>query len=191
MIDGAILDVGGDPKSSYHQQLRGDHEITFANFSRKVQADIYFDAQELWPVPSQSFDAVIMNNLLEHVFDHAAVIREAFKALRPGGCLVGSVPFLYYVHGSPDDYWRYTHSTLSRLFSGAGFIRVQIEELGTGAFSAAFDAIGGILPSPLFQMGRCLATGTDRTFTLLKPGNALGPSKFPLGYFFIAAKPAL
>ncbi|OKO85287.1 methyltransferase domain-containing protein [Bradyrhizobium sp. AS23.2] len=37
------------------------------------------------PFPDQSFDAVISSNVLEHVADPAAVIKECFRVLRPGG----------------------------------------------------------------------------------------------------------
>ncbi|WP_448030809.1 class I SAM-dependent methyltransferase [Bradyrhizobium liaoningense] len=37
------------------------------------------------PFPDQSFDAVISSNVLEHVADPAAVMKECFRVLRPGG----------------------------------------------------------------------------------------------------------
>jgi SAM-dependent methyltransferase len=37
------------------------------------------------PFPDQSFDAVISSNVLEHVAEPAAVMRECFRVLRPGG----------------------------------------------------------------------------------------------------------
>ncbi|UWU66946.1 class I SAM-dependent methyltransferase [Bradyrhizobium sp. NC92] len=42
-------------------------------------------AGEHIPFPDQSFDAVISSNVLEHVADPAAVMKECFRVLRPGG----------------------------------------------------------------------------------------------------------
>jgi SAM-dependent methyltransferase len=42
-----------------------------------------------------SFDVVVAGELLEHLRDPAAVVREARRVLRPGGRFVGSVPNAY------------------------------------------------------------------------------------------------
>ena len=47
--------------------------------------------------------------------------------LRPGGCVRVVVPFVWQYHGYPDDYFRYTHTALRRMFEEAGF-RVAILE---------------------------------------------------------------
>jgi len=38
------------------------------------------------------FDVVVTSELLEHVFEPSAVLREAHRVLKPGGLIVGSVP---------------------------------------------------------------------------------------------------
>jgi SAM-dependent methyltransferase len=49
------------------------------------------DATSL-PLPAQSVDAVVSANLLEHVPDDAAALREMHRLLRPGGLAVLVVP---------------------------------------------------------------------------------------------------
>jgi SAM-dependent methyltransferase len=188
-LDGKILDVGGDPKSKYHQLIGGDHQITFANISEDYRPDIIFDAQEPWPVGPGSYDAVLMFNFLEHVFEHRTVLAEAFKALAPGGRLIGTVPFMFNVHGSPSDYFRYTEFALRKLFDLSGFEVLQLKTMGTGAFCVAWATIQGPLPEPIAVIGRTLATGLDRLCARIKPGNKMGPETNPIGYFFDVRRP--
>lgn len=49
------------------------------------------DATKL-PFANGAFDLVICSEVMEHIPDHAAVVREAVRVLRPGGDLVISVP---------------------------------------------------------------------------------------------------
>jgi SAM-dependent methyltransferase len=53
---------------------------------------VWADAEEPLPFPDESFDVVVVGELLEHVRDPARVVDETRRVLRPGGTLVGSVP---------------------------------------------------------------------------------------------------
>ncbi len=44
------------------------------------------------PLPSESFDALVLLNVLEHIEDDAAAVRQVFRLLRPGGIAVLEVP---------------------------------------------------------------------------------------------------
>ena len=74
-----------------------------------------------------SIDSISCVMLLEHVYRPHEVIAEMFRVLRPGGCVRVVVPFVWQYHGYPDDYFRYTHTALRRMFEEAGF-RVAILE---------------------------------------------------------------
>ena len=47
---------------------------------------------EALPFDDESFDRVLMSEVLEHVRDDGAALREVYRALRPGGILAISVP---------------------------------------------------------------------------------------------------
>jgi predicted SAM-dependent methyltransferase len=78
-------------------------------------------------VRDNSVDNINCISVLEHVYKPRDAIAEMFRVLRPGGCVRVQVPFLLGYHGYPDDYFRYTHSALCRMFEEAGF-RVAIVE---------------------------------------------------------------
>src|SRR5688572_1035938 len=101
-LEGKILDVGGSVSSGYQELIGGTHTFVTANIDAASGADIVFDAEEAWPVEEGSYDAVLFINLLEHLYRYEVAVREAHKALRPGGQVIGVVPFMYNVHGSPD-----------------------------------------------------------------------------------------
>lgn len=62
-----------------------------------------------------SVDAFMSMFALEHIYDFQAVIAECFRCLKPGGRLLLAVPFMYYYHAAPDDFFRFTHSALDRM----------------------------------------------------------------------------
>ena len=52
------------------------------------------------PVEDNTFDVVIMNDFMEHIYDPAGAIREAMRVLRPGGRLFINFPPYYHPTGA-------------------------------------------------------------------------------------------
>jgi predicted SAM-dependent methyltransferase len=75
----------------------------------------------------ESVDSINCLSVLEHVFNPREIIAEMFRVLRCGGCARIQVPFLVQYHAYPDDYFRYTHSALQRMFEEEGFKVVILE----------------------------------------------------------------
>lgn len=188
-IDGRILDIGGSKGSGYHELIRGTHTIVTGNLDMSYGADIAFDAQERWPFADGSFDAVLFMNVLEHLYHHREALAEAARVLRKDGRILGSVPFLFNVHGSPDDYFRYTKSALEKLLSDAGFTDIVVTPLGTGAWSVVYHTlIGFVLWDWMATPAIAFFRGLDRLLWSIKPHNRMSAEYFPLGYFFEAKR---
>jgi SAM-dependent methyltransferase len=188
-IDGKILDVGGSKKSGYHELIKGNHTITTGNINEAYGIDVVFDAQKPWPFPDASFDGVLLVNILEHLYHYDVAVKEAHRVLKSGGMVAGVVPFMFNVHASPNDYFRYTKSTLLNIFSDNGFKEVRVLELGTGAFSVIYHNLLGFvrwewLATPLIAF----FGGIDRLILRLKPNNKMSAETMPLGYYFEARR---
>ena len=78
-------------------------------------ADLHGSLEAI-PVEDASFDVVVCLQVLEHVPDPAAAVRELRRAVRPGGRVLASTHGVYPFHPNPDDLWRWTQQGLERLF---------------------------------------------------------------------------
>lgn len=87
--------------------------------------------------PSQSFDFIIMNHVLEHVFDPVSFLRECGRIVKKGGKIILTTPnFDSYTHKFFKEYWRglepprhlylYSIKSLEVLCKRAGLVKNKI-----------------------------------------------------------------
>ena len=84
------------------------------------EVDIICPATDL-PIENGSFDTVVCTQVIEHVADHQAVLREAFRVLRLNGTLLLSGPMYWPLHEEPYDFFRFTEYGLRYLLETVGF----------------------------------------------------------------------
>jgi SAM-dependent methyltransferase len=75
---------------------------------------------EAIPVPDASFDVVLCTQTLEHAVDPGRAVRELRRVVAPGGRVLLSTHGVQVYHPNPDDYWRWTHAGLERIFRENG-----------------------------------------------------------------------
>jgi SAM-dependent methyltransferase len=94
-----------------------------------------FDAQQLPNGWSGEFDAVVLDQVLEHVPKPERAIEETHRVLKPGGWAIVATPFLVCEHGRGGwgDYWRFTVAGL-RVLLGEYFSPAKTE---TGSWGNA------------------------------------------------------
>jgi SAM-dependent methyltransferase len=113
-----VLDVGcGD--RPYETLLAGAAEIVGFDVPGNPHADLHGSIDAI-PVDEASFDVVLCLQVLEHVPDPAAAVRELRRVVKLGGRVLLSTHGVYPFHPNPDDLWRWTHDGLERLFRANG-----------------------------------------------------------------------
>ena len=78
--------------------------------------DVVADAHKL-PFKDHEFSLVLCTEVLEHLRDPRAAIAEMRRVLRPGGTLILTTRFVYPLHDTPHDYWRFTKYGLEELLA--------------------------------------------------------------------------
>jgi ubiquinone/menaquinone biosynthesis C-methylase UbiE len=96
--------------------------------------DFASDASAL-PLADGSVDVVLSLELLEHVPEPAAVLREIARVLKPGGTVILSVPSTVPRHDD-HDYWRFTAQGLAMLGS------LSFDHGEVHVFGGTFEALG-------------------------------------------------
>lgn len=128
-------------------------------------------------IESNSFDTIIMIEVLEHLYNPFQAINEVRRILKPGGCIIASTPFIHPYHGEPHDYYRYTKFGLIHLFNK--FKIIEIIEYGN-----VFGSIIDLLTS--YRLFKVL-----KIFNHLRINKTLEKyfkNKTPLGILIVAKK---
>ena len=118
------------PKPKYSWDYWGV-DIVEPEDRRKDYPHLIMNAEAL-EFPPNSFDAVIMIEVLEHVVDYVKSLREIYRVLRPGGGVFIQSVICYdkTALSDPTHYHVLHPETLSRLLKWLGFTNVTYKEGG-------------------------------------------------------------
>lgn len=191
-LRGKVLDLGGSKTSYYYKLIKNDNnDVVVLNIDPGARPDIFADLEDKLPIKDLSFDAVLAVNVLEHIYQYQNLIRESHRVLKPGGVFIGVVPFLFNIHPSPHDYFRYTADALKNIFKNSGFTDIRVETLGCGVMGSRFFLLQNFLPNFLHPVFEKISIAEDKFlyFIAKKLGKQYNPDNYPLGYFFTAKKP--
>jgi len=121
-----ILDIGCSERWPERHLPPGNQYIgldypntAIERYDSKV--DIYANAEDL-PFGKQTFDIIIMFDVLEHISNAEKAFTEIYRVLKPGGKALIQVPFMYPIHDAPYDYIRPTKHGLEMLAKRNNFI---------------------------------------------------------------------
>ncbi|MEM1400965.1 MAG: methyltransferase domain-containing protein [Pseudomonadota bacterium] len=147
-LTGDILDFGGGQKAKYLHLLADAASVSSVNIEEKIAPTHLIEPGEPVPFEDDRFDCVVCFNTLEHIYDAQATLAELYRVLRPGGRLVITVPFIFRIHGHPDDYFRATPSWWRQTCAGLGFSTMRLHPLIWGCYTSAGLIFGsrGLFP---------------------------------------------
>lgn len=100
--------------------------VDWSSSLHELRADILADLNARLPIEDGVADTVMSLSVLEHLREPEMMLREAYRLLRPGGSLVLQVPFMWWVHEAPHDYFRFTRYGLEHLLRKAGFADIEV-----------------------------------------------------------------
>lgn len=194
---GKLLDLGCGKVplyAAYKEFITDNICVDWSNtFHKNEYLDYELDLTKKLPFNDNEFDTIILSDVLEHIPVPELLWVEMTRILTMNGKIIMNVPFYYWLHEQPHDYYRYTEFALRRFAQNCGLRLVQLEPTG-GAPEIMTDIFAkNILRLP--KLGRSLsliAQWVTLRFIRTKLGKRISvatSSNFPLGYFLVAEKP--
>jgi SAM-dependent methyltransferase len=131
-----VLDAGAGARPYKGLFAHADyHSCEYEGTYDKVHGDavvehtFYCDLETV-PVEDNTYDAIICNQVLEHVKRPDKVVQELYRILKPEGRLFMTVPQCHGTHMAPYNYFNFISYGLVYLMEEAGFRNVAIKPLG-------------------------------------------------------------
>lgn len=145
-IKGHVLEIRDD---AYTRKFGGT-QVTQVDILHPTadneKATIVADLTNGDRIPSDTFDCIILTQVLPFIPDVTAAVRTIHRILRPGGVVLASVPgisqIVRYDMDRWGDYWRFTSLSARRLF-----------ECGFPGGNVRVDAHGNVLAATAFLQG--------------------------------------
>jgi SAM-dependent methyltransferase len=192
---GVLLDLGCGKVPLY--EIYRDHVsdnicVDWENTHHKSPfLDHSFDLNRGIFLPSETFDTILATDVLEHVWNPDLLWQEMARVLKPRGKIILGVPFFYWLHEEPHDYYRFTKYKLQMFCEQSGLTVVSLEPCG-----GAPEVIGDIIAKNI-TFSKILSTChffLCNVFVQSNIGQKISRAtaqKFPLFYCVVAQKSAM
>jgi SAM-dependent methyltransferase len=160
-----VLEIGDDTYSRRFGGTRIERQDVLHVDGNNPMATIVGDIATPGTLPAKAFDCIILTQTLQYIFDLEAAVRELYKALRPGGVLLLTVPALSPICA---DEWQDRHLWL--------FTSLVIERLLHTSFEdnkVEVSAFGNLYAATAFLHGAALEEVSYRKLLPVNPDYAI------------------
>ena len=187
-INSDFLDLGStQSETNVSNYVKNKGLRTYANLSTNFKDQNYINLETYPNEIKKKFKAIFLMNVLEHIKNTNNCFNNINDILDSDGIVYGSTPFLFHIHQSPNDYFRFTKQFLEEFLKEKGYKDIEVKILGTGIFCNMYSSLFNltkIIPF-LNVIIFSLAIIFDKVLNIfLKNIKDINP----LGYFFIAKK---
>ncbi|NNF59005.1 MAG: class I SAM-dependent methyltransferase [Rhodothermaceae bacterium] len=190
---GRLLDLGAGKAPLYGVYRPLVDEVVCIDWEESLHGTSYLDLtadlNEGLPLPDAAFDTVLSTSVFEHLRSPELAWAEAARVLRPGGALIVHVPFLYWLHEEPHDYFRYTEHALRAYAERSGLRVVELKATGGGLAALADLVARFVAPLPWLCAAHVAASqAVLRSAWGRKLSSSERARRLPLGYCLVAVK---
>lgn len=118
VVDGPVLEIGSRSVNGRTSSFRDFYTGPYVGVDCEAGdgVDVVMDLAKSELEFHEHFALAICCSVLEHVENPWVMAGNITKALRPGGKLYISVPWVWRYHAYPDDYWRFSWRGVQMLF---------------------------------------------------------------------------
>ena len=127
-LGGKILDVGCGTRQ-YRDLLSASSHYIGVDENINTKPDVVSKAEEI-PFCNECFDSLLCIEVLEHLPEPEAAVKEMRRVLKKSGYIFISAPQTWPLHYEPYDFWRFTKFGLQRLMKKNDFEIINIERMG-------------------------------------------------------------
>jgi SAM-dependent methyltransferase len=113
---GRVLIVGSHVWVNKEDRRKRYADVVGVDMQAGEGVDRVLDLEEPLPDDLGMFDHIECMSVLEHSRRPWLMSANIERLLAPGASIFVAVPFVWRVHGYPDDYWRFTDSGVRELF---------------------------------------------------------------------------
>lgn len=189
---GVLLDLGCGFAPLYGLYKKYSSSVTLVDWGNSLHQnqflDFEMDLNKKLMFENNQFDTVLLTDVLEHIYEPKQLLAEIYRILKPDGKLILGVPFLYWIHEQPHDYYRYTEFALKKMIEDENFKIEYIDAYG-GSPELILDIFAKHLSKfPLMQSLFVKFATTLLRFSFVKNFSTKSKSRFPLGYVLVGRK---
>ena len=190
-LRGKSIEFGAfkNKKKNFSYFIKKKQFFQYSNiFTDKKNNIIFNDLTKKLKIKNNSYNNVLLFNVLEHLPDFKLTFKEINRIMKKNSYFIGSVPFLYQIHGAPKDYFRFTSQFFEFYFKKNNFKIKKIKSLGFGPFIACYSLIYPYISLiPFLKIIFLLVAILLDSFIQLFVKTDL-KTIFPVGIFFIVKK---